>query len=1247
MANETLITDLVAQEALDQLEALDRAMAETLDNYTNVAREMAKGLKIPVEVQGDLDKITQVYNTQMRNAAQTTQQLTNIQQQQQQVIANTTNTISRQLAEQEKLNKAQREAYTEQQRGLEIAKGVLGTHEQNVALMARYNKELKDLKDAYKNNAVTAEEYTRRELELKTAKSELQKILNNETKMMQSAEGSYQRLSLQLERMKMAQKQLNEEQKNGAEGKALEKEIQDLDAHLKDMAADMGEFQRNVGNYAIAAQSMKGSVRQLTEEIAQLTLQYESLSDEEKRSDVGMQLRNKITQLTEEAGKYKDIVDDVRQSISASASDTRLFDSLIEAGQVFASTMGLAETACRALGMSEDSLQQSMLKVQQAMQAVQALQVIQNTLQKQSNLMKGIAIVQSKAAAAAARIEAAATASATGATKAQTVAQAAFNLVAKANPYVLLATAILTVIGLIIGYTVATKDATAADEEGNEVREKAIASQKRQAEATRIATDETASRRKAEDEMSDTLASSVSKQLANYVYLQRKWKECGDDVNLQKKFIVDYKTELDNTGFAIKNVHDAHNVLVKQAPNVISMYYALAEAAAAAAVAEDAFKRKIERKTKGTVENGGRYYVAPRRYDELSAEEKDLLVEGDYGIDLLGNPTHLLPSAQKKINEHRENQARELRRSLDAEDDAIINAALKIREEAEKRAQNLQTSIGTAFSSGGSTTSTSGTGGGGKNDPKTQVKEYEEIQAAINKILLDSLKGREDLEVKYSDEWVKTMKASIAKQETVDKDANKKRYEQLLKDLEESHNAKKMTDEQYLTEKQLLEDAYAGIEKNISEERAKREKELDEEVLKHKQELAEKQVEAIAKAAAGEQVLRNKAYQDEVTALYNEYTEALQMAQKKGEDTEKVTEEYDKRKLELDNKYANETVQASIDALEKELKVADLSEEQREELQRQLTETTTQLAQQRAEQEKKFIEDTVKADEEARKKRMQNMQEWVQKSGEAMRDIGELVSSIYDGQIEKIDEQMEVEQAHHDASIAHIDELAEHGIYSTEEAELRKRELEAATAKRTEELEKRKAQLQYRQAVMDKANKVAQIAISTALGIMQTFAQLGWPAGIAGAAFVAAMGAIQTATALAQPIKAYKEGTKGKPHPGGLAVVGDGGQAELVVIGKNAWLTPDRPTLVDLPKGAEVIPGVTQQDVERLGASLPMAITRDKSSGQPVIINDYTALEGRVAANTKAMGKYLSRLERNVTRELKNQSFTAYLSRRL
>ena len=127
--NETLITDLVAQQAMDQLAELDRAMELTLDKFQGCARELANGLKINVAVTGDIDKLQQITQTQMQQATQAAQQYTQQMQQQQQVIANTTNTISRQLMEQEKLNKAQREAYTEEQRSLDMADRILGTHQ--------------------------------------------------------------------------------------------------------------------------------------------------------------------------------------------------------------------------------------------------------------------------------------------------------------------------------------------------------------------------------------------------------------------------------------------------------------------------------------------------------------------------------------------------------------------------------------------------------------------------------------------------------------------------------------------------------------------------------------------------------------------------------------------------------------------------------------------------------------------------------------------------------------------------------------------------------------------------------------------------------------------------------------------------------------------------------------------------------------------------------------------------------------
>ena len=1228
--NETLITDLVAQQALDQLDELDRKMEGTLTQFQDCARELARGIKIPVEVTGDLERLRELANTTMQRAGQAAQQYTQQLQQQQQVIANTTNTISRQLMEQERLNKTQREAFTQQQQALDIADRILGSHEQNVRALARYKQQLEQLKAERKAGTITSEEYIRRELELKAAKQEIQRILVNEAKMNQSAAGSYQQLSLQLERLKMAQKQLNEEEKRGAEGKALEKEIQELDAHLKDLAADMGEFQRNVGNYAVAANNMKGTLRQLTEEIAQLTLQYQELSDEEQRSDVGMQMRDKITQLTEEAGKYRDIVSDVKQSISASASDTRLFDSLIEAGQVFAATMGVAETACRALGMSEDSLQQSMLKVQQAMQAVQALQVIQNTLQKQSNLMKGIAILQSKAAAQAAKMEAAATASATGATKAQTVAQAAFNLVAKANPYVLLATAILAVIGLVVGYTAATKDATKADEEAKK------------------AADE---RKESMDSMAQSFGNTAGEMIAKYKVMREQWNALGDDISSKRKYLVQHQQDFDAIAQAaygasakIGDVNSAEKLIRDNTGKVEAAIKRRAMAMAGYAEYIRITQLKLQELEKLSTFSY-RVYKAGDRVDRADFAKAGLTMNEDqkqaarysgYGGGIPDTTTWLTAEQASQMTTWSREQGNKA--ALEAMD-RVTEKYDAMAERAWKHFVNnggLEPAnfAGGGGSGGGGGKNTPGKGGG-KNAP--QVKSAEEIQNSVNAILLEGYKYAVKLEDEYTEEWAAAEKKRIEQKETNDIAAAEKKRDALIKDIQES----KISEEEKQKAIGKVVAATDDIIKGIHQERKDAEKKLDDDILQHKQELANKEVEKIADTAAAAQVIRDKDYQEEVTKLYNEYTEALKVAQKKGQDTTKVTEIYNKKKEELDNKYANETVQAQIEAITKDLAIENLSEEEREDLQRQLTEATTQLAQQRAEQEKKSIEDVVKADEEARKKRQQNLQEWVQKAGEAVQKIGEFISAMYDSQISKIEELLEAEQLRYEQEVEHIDYLAERGAITTEEAEIRKRDAEAETAAKQEQLEKKKAAIEYKKAVMEKANSIAQIGIATALGIMQALAM--WPPNIPLAAFVGAMGAIQVATALAQPIKAYAEGTKGKKHPGGLALVGDGNKAEVVMYDGKAWVTPDSPTLVDLPKGAEVLPDAEKASIMGAVANIP----RDRVTGAPIIINDYSALESRVAGNTKAVTRELRGFRTDMTRQLKRQKFDAYIARRI
>ena len=1281
MANETLITDLVAQEAMQQLEELDRAMEGTLQQFQNCARELAQGLKIPVEVTGDVDALRTLTNTVMRDAQQATQQLTQQLQQQQQVVANTTNTISRQLQAQENLNKAQREAFQQDQQAQQLANALLGTRQQNYELLARYTAEMKANKDAQKQvneqeklGIITQEQAIQRRAALmqqydktKVAAQELTKILAAENKEANAVEGSYAQLSQKLERLKMAYKQMTDAQKASAGGKQLESEIQNLDARLKDLAADMGEHQRNVGNYAIAAQSMKSTLRELTEEIAQLTLQYQEMSDEEKRSDIGVQLRDKITQLTEEAGKYKDVISDVKQSISGSASDTRWFDTMIESGKLMVSTFGLCSSAAKALGISNDTLQQSMMKVQAAMQAVQALTVIQNTLQKQSNVMKGIAVLQSKALAAATAIEAKATTQATGATVAQTIAMKAFNAVANANPYVLLATAILTVIGLIVSYTSATEDATEADKASAAANLNAAEAEKERAETMKTLSNEAEYRAKTEREMAKEIADSVADQVANYRTLQTKWQECGNDIQLQRKFLQQYKSQLDNTGLGIHDLNSAHIAFERLAPRIEKWFYKLAEAAAAYSVYKKALEVKYENDINGTRANG-RYYTNYKAGGTV--HEKDIkrlgLTKDDYDTHFSGYT--LTASGAAKMTADSKRTAQEL---LDI-DNKRVEAAQRLVDQKNKEAQIEEKGLrnaglnpggggggggrhngggGGSRSRGGGGRSRGGGGsrGGGSNTDKS--KSYDDIQEANNKYITDALESQNLLLEEYSNEWIVKQVEILHKQASNEKIANAKRKKELLDDLEASHKAKKMSDQQYEVEKSLIISSYNDINEGIDEEFAKKKKALDDDITKHREELMHKELEELQKKHEQEISEINAQGELRLDAEQKRYLGELNAAKGNAEEIEKIQKEHADRVAAIGEENAVAIAQVTVRTLEEELKKEQLTDEDREELSKRLATAKQALndaildhTEGTLDREVEAEKDAMEKRKEAREKMFEKWQDGIQKVGEAMNNIGEFADAMFDNQIAKVEELIDAEQERYDKEVNHIEWLAERGAITTEESEIRKRDAEEAHAKRQEALEKKKAAWEYKKAIAQKANQVAQIGISTALGIMQALAM--FPPNIPLSVFVGAMGAIQLATALAQPIKAYAEGTKGKPHPGGLAVVGDGNRAELVMYGKRAWITPDSPTLVDLPKGAEVMPDASKVDLVQMGSSLFMTLPKRKGGGGPIIVNDYEALEGRVANNTKAVTQTLNRFERNVTRQMRRQNFRNYINAR-
>ena len=380
---------------------------------------------------------------------------------------------------------------------------------------------------------------------------------------------------------------------------------------------------------------------------------------------------------------------------------------------------------------------------------------------------------------------------------------------------------------------------------------------------------------------------------------------------------------------------------------------------------------------------------------------------------------------------------------------------------------------------------------------------------------------------------------------------------------------------------------------------------IDEKYAKKKQELYEKhasdQVQLIAENAAHEQEIRDGEYVMDMLALKK------QLASK-----EITQQEYAELEYQLKLDYVRKTTEAAIDALELELQNENLSAEDRAKIAEQLQKLKANLSQQEAEAEIDAINKVTKADEKAQKERQKNLKKWLQTASQAVGAIGDLVSTIYDGQIQKIEEEQEANDEKYDKDVERIQNLADSGAISEEEAEARKRAAKERTEAKNAELEKQKQEMARKQAIWDKATSIAQAGIATALAITEALPNI--PLSIV----IGALGAIQVATILATPIPSYAEGTKGNDrHPGGKALVGDAGKHEVVMYSGKAWITPDTPTLMDIPKGAQVFPDVDTVDLSgwdlpewNLPTFSPAYFT--SSSGDTVIFNDYSRLEKRV-----------------------------------
>ena len=379
------------------------------------------------------------------------------------------------------------------------------------------------------------------------------------------------------------------------------KATEDAKDSIKDMgkqgAMSTKELLKEIGKMTGTEKNFTGYKRQLsqiTKEITDLTVNYRMMNDEMKNSDVGKAALQRIQELTVKASEYKDAIMDSQNAVKNLASDTAIWDGVAQG--IDAASSALQSFAAAGI-LSEDS-EKGLVKILAQMKGAQAacntVIKVGNLLQKDSKVMTAISIVQSKALAKAKELEAASTGKAT-------LAQKAFNLVAKSNPYLLIISAIVAATAAIGAWTLATRKHNSETEKAKRIQEgynKAIKDGKIQA------------------------GDSIAKfQLLRTQYMNLRTE--GE----KTEWIKNNKDKFSELGVELNNIADAQKWLVDNAADFIKALTLEAEAAALMSYYQEEYKKGIEESLKAQEK------VANKKAGRLSRKdiEKYGLIEGtDY-----------------------------------------------------------------------------------------------------------------------------------------------------------------------------------------------------------------------------------------------------------------------------------------------------------------------------------------------------------------------------------------------------------------------------------------------------------------------------------------------------------------------------------------------------------------------------------------------------------------------------------------
>ena len=1134
--NETKITDIVGKEAFDQLERLDRKLADTQNVYIGLVKEIGKGLTINPSSLSELNAKIEEYKKNVsalkstidtlnktndqykgkidelievnKRYAEAAGKVQNSLDQSSSSVAKESNAIS------ENMKAKQQEVVISQElKGL--IDQTLGSREENIrrvaqerTILAQLSKEKSQLNKMEKSGAISTkdavqkrQDLVRSELLHRESLRELLNILTNETKMINSANDSYQEQSLQLERLRKAYRMLSTEAANSKLGVELQKNIAALDTQVKSVDKSLGQHQRNVGNYVSTWDGMGNAINQLTREFPAFSVSLQTGF---------LAISNNIPILVDQISR-------IRKENAA-----------------------LREEGLKGVPVWK--------------------QIAKSALSWNTLLSVGITL--------------------------------------------------LTVYGKDIfewGKNLLSSSSSA----------------KAASEAQRDLNSSTGDYAKA----LKNSTSSYGENLVTLRNLQTEWNNLGDNLNKQKQFIIDNASEFKKLDVSVTDVNDAENLLVDNTEAFINAMSLRAQAAAAQKLAQEKYTEALQKEIEA--ENRRKNPTFWDRFDltkVLDPTAQSLLFLTDR-FEVFYNTSDEALAKAGKAADSIEKEGKEAEKA----GNIYLNAMLKLREEENKILGNSDIQL---YSN--------------EEKLKRQQEQIEREAKRREKLEMEAERNIQEARLNVMDEGYKKDRLLLEQsfQKRIDDVKTKGvRVNEQIEAIEAERSKKLAEFDRKISEQRANEEAQnrlAIAEKGSLQELDAR---LDILQLQKDKELRE------ADKTGQDRALIEEKYLKQIETLYNDYGKSLMsteqsqneilLSQRQIEINEELNaltkqyeqgiikkKEYEKQKSDLEHQYAMESLQSQLSILESNLYLFEGDE--RLEKEKEIARLRVQLSKETSD---KIIEDA-KREEEERKKVEQAKKRLIQESISAIISIG---NSLFQRQIDNVDAEIEANQEEYDAKVETIDALAEKDIITTEEAEARKRAAEEETSRKNKELEKKKAELQTRQAKFQKSIDIAQTIAATSLAITKALPDFVL------AALVGAMGAVQLATILAQPIPKYAHGTDN--HPGGLAIVGDGGRSEAVLVGDKAYITPDKPTLLSLPAGAEVVPDLNDPAFLSRFVDNTYWLTHNKK-GEPVqIVNNFDT-EGIIRANQRIEAAIYD-LGRTIKRSNDDAAFQEYKRRKM